>query len=113
MAAFDTSRIRVRVERCAQAIDAGNRHRAIGGHVLPAIGERDGDVGGAIAVAHEGAGLEQVGPSGAAIDDGKIGTAAGQRKAGERMCREPVIGPGGGPKQAARRVVRSECSVAL
>ena len=45
IAAFDAAGPRIGVELRAQAIDAGNGHGAIGGDVLPAIGQRAGDIG--------------------------------------------------------------------
>src|SRR5260370_110464 len=82
IAAFDAAREGIGVELRAQAIDAGDGDGAVGGDVLPAIGQRAGDIGRADLVFDEGTGLEQVRAAGATIDDAEIGAAAGQGKSG-------------------------------
>ena len=94
-------------------VDAGNGDGAIGGDVLPAIGQRAGEIGPAGIVADEGAGLEQVGTAGADIGDAEIGAAAGQREAGHRERREAIVGADRRAGDAAGRTVRSECGVAV
>ena len=64
MPALDATGIRIGVERGAQALESGHGDRALRGDILPAIGSGGSDVSGAPVVAHEGAGLEQVGTSG-------------------------------------------------
>jgi hypothetical protein len=70
-----------------QTVDAADGHGTIGGDVLPAIGQRAGEVGLADGVADERAGLEQVGAPTAAIGDVKAGAATGQGKTGRRARR--------------------------
>ena len=86
IAAFDAARPGIGVELRAQPVDAGDRHGAVGGDVLPAIGQRAGDIGRADVVPDEGAGLEQVGAPAAAIGDAEVGAAAGERKAGDGVA---------------------------
>ena len=86
VAALDAAGIRVGVELGAQPLEAGHRDRALGRHVLPAIGRGGGDIGRADVVANEGAGLEQVRASGAETRDAEIGAAAGEREAGQRIA---------------------------
>ena len=84
IAAFDAARPRIGVELRAQLVDAGDGHGAVGGDVLPAIGQRAGEIGRPACVPDERAGLEQVGTPGAAVGDAEVGAAAGQRKARQR-----------------------------
>jgi hypothetical protein len=88
VAALEPSGNRIGVEAATQAVDAGDG--AVGGDVLPAIGECGGEEGGALGMAEIGAGLEQVGIAAAAIDDIEVGAAAGQREARNRVGREAV-----------------------
>ena len=103
----------VGVELRAQPIDAGDGHGTIRGHVLPAIGQRAGDIGLAGRVAHEGAGLEQVGAAAAAVRHAEAGAAAGQRKARDGVWREEIIRAGGDAEDAAGAGVRSERRIAV
>ena len=112
VAALDAAGIRVGVELGAQALEAGHRDGALGGHVLPAIGRGGGDIGGADVVANEGAGLEQVRAAGAETADAEIGAAAGERKTGQRVAREAIVGADRKTERARGRVVRSERGVA-
>jgi hypothetical protein len=66
IAAFETSRKCIGVELRAELIGAGHGHGAIGGDVLPAIGECGRDVSRANGVTDKRAGLEQIGMPGAA-----------------------------------------------
>ena len=111
IAAFDAAGIRIGVELGAQLIDAGDGHGAIGGDVLPAIGQRAGDIGRADGVPHERAGLEQVGAAAAAVRDAETGAAAGQRKARDRERRDAIVGADRGAGDA--QVVVLEPSAAL
>lgn len=54
-AAIDASGEGVGVEAGAELVDAGERHRAVGRDVLPAICKRRRDTGRPVGVAHEGA----------------------------------------------------------
>ena len=92
----------------AQPVDAGDRDGAIGGDILPAIGERAGEIGGADIVADETAGLEHVGASAAEAVDAEIGAAAGERKTRQRIRRDPEVRAGGKTERARGGVVRSE-----
>jgi hypothetical protein len=60
----------------AQPLDACDRDGAVGGDVLPAIGERRGEEGGTLGVPEIGAGLEQIGLAAAAIGDPEVVAAA-------------------------------------
>ena len=62
---------------------------------------------------NKGAGLEQVGTSGAGSVDAEIGAAAGERKAGNRKRREPIVGADRGAVDAAGRAVRSQRRIAV
>ena len=87
-------------------------HGAIGGDVLPAIGQRGRDVGRPNGVTDKCAGLEQVGMPGAAARDTEIGAAAGQRKTGNRERREAIVRADRGAVDARGRGVASR-AVAL
>lgn len=72
---------------------------------------RGGNISGAFGVVYIGAGLKQAGTTRTETVRDEIGTAAGQRKAGWRICRNRIIGPDGGPKHLARRIVGAEPGV--
>ena len=112
VAALDAAGIRIGVELGAQALEARHRDRALGRHVLPAIGRGGGDVSVADVVANEGAGLEQIRAPGAETGNAEIGAAAGERKAGQRVAREAIVGADRKTERARGRVVRSERGVA-
>ena len=62
---------------------------------------------------HERAGLEQVGPSAAAVGDAEAGGAAGRRKTGNRKRREAIVGAYRGAGDAAGRAIRSQRRAAI
>src|SRR5437773_7261928 len=64
-------------------------------------------------MAHEGAGLEQVGAAPAEPVDIESGAAACKRKAGDRRRREAIVKADGGAVDAAGGVVGAESSIAV
>ena len=112
VAALDAAGIRIGIELGAQALEARHRDRALGRHILPAIGRRRRDVGRADVVADESAGLEQIRAAGAETRDAEIGAAAGERETGQRIAREAMVGAHGKTERTRGRVVRSQRGVA-
>ena len=111
----DALRMRV-VTRGAQSAGdkaAGYALRLNPPYALPAIGERAGDVSRARRVTHERTGLEQIGTARPAIRHGKIGTAAGERKARNGTRRKYIIRADGGTGDATGRSVGADRRIAI
>jgi len=92
----------------------GDRHGAVGGDVLPAIGQRTGDIGRTIGMPQIGARLKQVGAARAEIvRHAEIGAATGKCKASNGVRREQVVGTDCRARDAASGVVRSDSRIAV
>ena len=108
------ARPRIGVELGAELIEAGDRHRAVGGDVLPAIGERGGDIGRSRGVAHVSAGLEQVGMPAAAIGDTeKLVPPPANAKPAIVFGEMKIVGADRGAGDVAGGVVRSDRRIAV
>ena len=96
-------------EAALQLVEAGQRHRAVGGDVVPAIGQRRRDIGRTEIVPAEDAGLEQVGRAAAErVGERIAGAAAGEREAEQGIRRDLVVGAADDALDARRGVLRSD-----
>ncbi len=99
--AFDSPRNGICVEARLQPVAAGDGNSAVGGDILPAIGQRSQKIRRTDGVPHEGAGLEQVGTASAAARNAEVRSAAGECKARDGIGRETVVGADRGAENAA------------
>jgi hypothetical protein len=76
----------------AQLIGPGDLKRAIGRHILPAIGERTQEISGSGFLANKAPGLEHVRAATSAVGDTKACSCTAKGKSGQRVRCRPIVG---------------------